>query len=1118
MGGALQILVPIMGALRALVEAWGAWCQDPDWTDEPLVDEDDESVEFLVELLRKSEQGLRLEVGAVLYHLCTHEYDLMVRAGEIGAISELVDVVKNNMQSAAVVWAVSGLCVLVTHEPHQERFAAVDGHVAMVNVLQTTQHSDVAEQAARTLSNFMCGHKAQLQVEAAGGAQAMVSVLSKCMRGQLVQVESLMQQVCAAICNLTFENDANRIKVGQVGGCDVLVYVCKLSPSYQVLEQACAAIGNICKKNRTNRSLMGSVGCCEMLLSVLSLSPPERTAVQAVRAIGNVAMRAPENQLKFAAGNGLRLLLQLIETLSLRLAPVEQQVCMEHNLSAQNRRGASPASGGSQYNTPRGGDKNQTQHQESFLQLTLSALAALVVHECCRAQLQSDVATMELLQRIARIALWPETVSVANRLVVALSMQPTPEEPAPPAAKSAGVYTSTIEVDKEQGGDATAQGLVAATPLVAAIPHLPAAGKHEVPSGASQPVQPSQEAPVDVTTVLHRSSMAKGEWDPSDTEGGEDDILDHHSDACSVRSNNSHYSRMSRRSSTSRRSSVYSRGSSISSRPGSMASSLRTSLKSHEDGDEDGMSQVTRSQRSSRGSLLSDGDSFASESHMSALSRRSSYASLFSDASASDDELDVEPPELGRVKSRVKSKRASTSSRNPSVDTAAQSGGIASSTHIDVLGWKRSSLGSHTSSHSLHDLEADSMAGDACCNKPQSCASGGSTGSAPSSLDNLIVMQTLRLSIDSLPTSEAAGVGAQVRCWHGGGGLGAIPASPMSADGLTGLPAMLLSAMKDRHHPNDDEASAIWTWKQKQRVVDAWLTVAEALQSQQAALNDLELRCKTRLWRAAFFEWRCLLDEARSCGGGDSDTEERDDLHTLDSGDHRAQDARLELIVQGAGGSSERAPAHLSRVLGASMPSSPAGDSRSINWDLVQRNQSCDSMSNLSFGSAERNRTSSCFAEQSRQSICSEESFCCDTRSAPSLPSLPLGCKDGMSSSVDLMTVASEASTRSLGSEQSNMSWFEGASSLSLQHKMPEKLDSVPPFPGTRSADSHLETKFVESSGSARSAEAQLEASTREYMESLLNYTNTDTVPIVCAKPCTEDTPPTVSTTSAVES
>ena len=66
-----------MGALRALVQAWGSWCQDPEWTQEPFVDEEEESVQVLV------------------------------------------DVVNHNRQSRDVVWAVSALCVLVAHEPVQ---------------------------------------------------------------------------------------------------------------------------------------------------------------------------------------------------------------------------------------------------------------------------------------------------------------------------------------------------------------------------------------------------------------------------------------------------------------------------------------------------------------------------------------------------------------------------------------------------------------------------------------------------------------------------------------------------------------------------------------------------------------------------------------------------------------------------------------------------------------------------------------------------------------------------------------------------------------------------------------------------------------------------------------
>ena len=48
-----------------------------------------------------------------------------------------------------------------------------------------------------------------------------------------------MTQVSAALCNLTYENDANRIRVGEVGGSEALVRLCRHSRSHRVLEQAC---------------------------------------------------------------------------------------------------------------------------------------------------------------------------------------------------------------------------------------------------------------------------------------------------------------------------------------------------------------------------------------------------------------------------------------------------------------------------------------------------------------------------------------------------------------------------------------------------------------------------------------------------------------------------------------------------------------------------------------------------------------------------------------------------------------------------------------------------------------------------------------------------------------
>jgi hypothetical protein len=235
-----------------------------------------------------------------------------------------------------------------------------------------------------------CTHRAQLQVAACGGAEVLVGCMQRWMDGRLgEQRESTVEQLGAALCNLTYENDANRIRVGEVGGCVALVRLCRHSRSPRVLEQACAAIGNICKKNRTNRTAFGDSGGCEVILMVLRKSPPEATAVQAVRALGNVAMRSEENQLRLAAAGGLKLLLSLVETLSLRgglapQSPASAGGTVVHDHEAPPRAGESCTWStslwrGSDGSTPRGtgGILGDVQHQESFLALTLSALAAM---------------------------------------------------------------------------------------------------------------------------------------------------------------------------------------------------------------------------------------------------------------------------------------------------------------------------------------------------------------------------------------------------------------------------------------------------------------------------------------------------------------------------------------------------------------------------------------------------------------------------------------------------------------------------------------------------------------------------------------------------------------------
>jgi hypothetical protein len=988
-------MVPILGALRALVEMWSTSINDADWADEPLLDEDDEAVEVLVELLifhqsngnsatagsqpakmdQTSQRAMHLEATAVLYILCTHETDLMLRAGEVGAVGALVSVVKNNMHSPDVVWAVNTLCMLVTHEPHQAHFIAAEGHVALVKLLQTTSHSAVGEQAARALSNCMRDHKSQLQVAAAGAAQTLVSVLHKCLQSNERQVQGLMQQACACICNLTFENDANRIKIGQVGGCEVLVRSCTHSSSYQVLEQACAAIGNICKKNRTNRQCVGLAGGCELLLRVLSMSPPETTALQAVRAIGNVAMRDPENQLKFAAGNGLRLLLQLIETLALRLASEgpcvgghggggeggesggteaaeEVGVEVEHGHDGADAAGvdaeAVACGGGGDGGAPRvpacvhreavvgassvqsgrqltaspcvsqasgtgsqalAASRNEAravvQHEESFLQLTLVALAAVVAHECCRAQLAQDKPTLELLQRISRVALWSETKAVASRVLTTITTVPAPEEPllckrmasaplcSPTAAPVAAPHDSTHQQQhgvKQGGGDALSHVLVSVQHVAEQLTGVGVAQVAAVgDAGKRRECNEGDHV---------QGGGSKLEWDPEEDatgEGGEDEtILDHHvsDDSCSVASSR----RCCRRSSASR-------GSSCS------RSSLRASLRSLEwEGDEEGSEEESggtaggaarrpERRRAERGQLgdsdyCSEGSSVRGASARSE-SRASSLASIFSDdvpspRVLSDDEIDVEqqeqPEAVASTRTRDREHAPPRGSQVRALVTRRSGAGFGGAARGDKSGDKE--VGEVGLGDEVH-VDVDE-------------GEGGVEVEAKSSINKLFAARALRLTVaekgreeegeegerederESSPSaahSGAAGVSHAVwghpgpgarRQEVGGEGEGSSasqssaspaatgvssppimgaracdstgPASPMSARPSASpisshspsaqWPPMLLTAMQGRTAalPDAAEVSALHVRKQKQRVIDAWLEVAEAQQ------------------------------------------------------------------------------------------------------------------------------------------------------------------------------------------------------------------------------------------------------------------------------------------------
>ncbi|EKX32878.1 hypothetical protein GUITHDRAFT_120945 [Guillardia theta CCMP2712] len=944
-----QVVLPVVSALRTLVEAWSMGRDDPTWDNVVLFESSDDAAEVLVELLKKANTDIRLEATSTLYHLCANDYDLVLRSSSCGAMESLTKTLREERDLSFVIQATNAICVLLASESLHDVFASCEGYIVLMDLLRVANHNKMAEQTARALSNFMCNHKAQTQVASVSGAEVFVSTLRKVLMKQIIDPEgTVVEQVCAAICNFTFENDANRIRVGEVGGCEVLVRVCQLSEQDRVLEQACAAIGNICKKNRTNRSLIGNAGGCEVLLRVISSSPPERTAVQAVRAIGNVAMRAPENQLKFAADNGLRLLLQLVETLSLKLIPTPSpfELELQKSFPSGNPRSPMPVGGSNQSSplsstctTPR--HRGAAQHEESFLQLTLSALSSLCSHDCCRCQLVYDLATKELLSRISRVSAHADTQNMANRLLSLLWIQDMQEE-------------SPADVEEVKPGSIHSKSMEGEASL------------QELPFESSS-------ASTKKHSFKHSETGADDNdecWDPSDFE--EDGIADHHSDACSVASFHS-------------RSSAYSRDSSQFSRSSRRASSEQMSAEIDCEAEID--HEVT--------------SSYASDHDSNRYSdvELNGFGGMFSEVS--DDELDVEQLSNSGVRLTVNDfgqyHGREAGSRNFVGESSVRAA------EEEMVACEGSASKDHASGEQGGEAVEASL--------PQSRSS----QQGNSNLELLIAKRNLRLEIHD----GGDGHGREREEEGASQQEPAMAACVVSSESY-GLPPAMLNALNYRPLPQSNDVDLLYSRNLKQKLIDAWLDVAERSQRNKVALA----KCRRQRDRRAVGENLKLWKEALITEESDNDTPR----------DH-SEDA---------------------------LPSSDCSSSSCRAF----YHETGDTM-----GTKSGNKTRCC---------CEGDSLSPDEQTPH--PFL-LDCNQtGGKDAADLMTVASEASTRSLGSENSGVSLYEWSAPCFC----PALANCpVPPSPCCRSAEAALEAStkvmvsLLEKNGWAGKEQADVEIDKR---------------------------------------
>ena len=82
--------------------------------------------------------------------------------------------------------------------------------------------------------------------------------------------EDTQRSACAALGNLVFKNHPNQGRLGEGGGVETLVALCRSSPDLDVLENASGAIANCASRHEGNAARIGACGGVEVLLGLIA--------------------------------------------------------------------------------------------------------------------------------------------------------------------------------------------------------------------------------------------------------------------------------------------------------------------------------------------------------------------------------------------------------------------------------------------------------------------------------------------------------------------------------------------------------------------------------------------------------------------------------------------------------------------------------------------------------------------------------------------------------------------------------------------------------------------------------------------------------------------------------
>ena len=206
------------------------------------------------------------------------------KLGKSGACALLLDILKTDRDSLVVVVCFLSIGALTGNADNRARLMETSAGELVLKVMSSRlENSEVIQSGCRIISRLASMNSDNGSILGIAGAcdMAVLLIAEASINTYGNQSIFVFDEICSLIRDLAY-NDNNRIKLGQMQICELLITLMKTpffadnttAESHKIF---CGTIFNLSFNNALNGTVLGKAGACEVIIAGANSFPPEPT-------------------------------------------------------------------------------------------------------------------------------------------------------------------------------------------------------------------------------------------------------------------------------------------------------------------------------------------------------------------------------------------------------------------------------------------------------------------------------------------------------------------------------------------------------------------------------------------------------------------------------------------------------------------------------------------------------------------------------------------------------------------------------------------------------------------------------------------------------------------------